>query len=62
MNERSRLGLILAVCAALLIIGFVFSARVTAGISQAAHQEATQQSPVPTPPGLAPAKPAAAHG
>jgi hypothetical protein len=61
MNERTGIAVLLAVCAVLLIVGFAFSVRLTAGISHAAHLEATQQSPVPTPPALAPAKPAPAH-
>ena len=56
MNERVGTAVVLGVCAGLLIIGLVFSARLTAGISHAAHMEATQQSPVPTPPALMPAK------
>ena len=55
-GQRSLTMLILGVCAVLLIIGFVFSARVEQAISHAAYQEATQQSPVPTPPGLVPTK------
>jgi hypothetical protein len=61
MNEQTRLSLVLGVSAALLIIGFVFSARLEIGISHAARVEATQQSPVPVPPSLAPAKAAPAH-
>jgi hypothetical protein len=61
MNERTKLSLVLGICAVLLIVGFVFSVRVTQGISHAAHLEATQQSPVPTPPSLAPAKAAPSH-
>jgi hypothetical protein len=61
MDERNRLSLVLGVCAVLLIIGFVFSVRVTQGITHAAHLEATQQSPVPTPPSLAPAKAVPSH-
>ena len=60
MNQRTVLTLILGACAVLLVIGFVFSARVTDEIVQAAHQEATDQSPVPTPPSLLPAKAASA--
>jgi len=48
--------MVLGVCGALLIVGFVFSARIEHGISHAAYQEATQQSPVPTPAALAPAR------
>jgi hypothetical protein len=61
MNERTGIAVLLAVCAVLLIVGFAFSVRLTAGINHASHLEATQQSPVPTPPALAPAKPASAH-
>ena len=61
MNERTLTAVVLGVCAVLLIAGFVFSVRITAGISNAAHLEATQQSPVPTPPSLSPAKPAPGH-
>jgi hypothetical protein len=61
MNEQTRLSLVLGVCAVLLIVGFVVSARLEIGISHAAHVEATQQSPVPVPPALAPAKAAPAH-
>lgn len=56
MNERVGISVVLGVCAVLLLIGLVFSARLTAGISHAAHMEATEQSPVPTPPALMPAK------
>jgi hypothetical protein len=62
MNERTRIALVLGVCAVLLIVGLVFSVRRTVDISHAARLEATQQSPVPTPPSLAPAKAAPAHG
>jgi hypothetical protein len=62
MNERTGIAVVLGVCAVLLLIGMVFSARLTAGISHAAQQEATQHSPVPTPPALTQSKPAAAHG
>lgn len=61
MNQRTGNAVVLAVCAVLLIVGLVFSARVTAGIDRAAHQEATQHSAVPTPPALASAKAAPAH-
>ena len=61
MNERTGVTIVLGVCAVLLLIGLVFSDRLTAGINYAAQQEATQQSPVPTPPSLLPAKPAPAH-
>jgi hypothetical protein len=57
MNGQNRLTMmVLGVCGALLIVGFVFSARIEHGISHAAYQEATQQSPVPTPAALAPAR------
>jgi hypothetical protein len=56
MNQRSILTLLFGACAVLLLVGFVFSSRIEAAISHAAHVEATQQSPVPTPPGLQPAK------
>lgn len=65
MNQRTTMGLILGVCAVLLVVGLVFSTRVTDGIIRAAHQEAVDQSPVPTPTALLPAKPqakATAHG
>jgi hypothetical protein len=52
MKEQSLVALALGVCAVLLVAGFVFSARLTMGISRAAHVEATQQSPVPTPPSM----------
>jgi hypothetical protein len=61
MSERTSISLLLGVCVVLLLIGLVFSARLTAGISSAARLEATQQSPVPTPPALVPAKAAPAH-
>lgn len=61
MNERTTLALVLGVCAVLLIIGFVFSARIEIGINHAARVEATQHSQVPVPPALAPAKAAPAH-
>lgn len=61
MNERTGIALLLGVCVVLLIVGLVFSARLTADISHAAHLEATQHAPVPTPPSLAPAKATAAH-
>jgi hypothetical protein len=61
MNQRTTTAIVLAVCALLLLLGMVFSARVTAGIDQAAHLEATQHAPVATPPSLAPAKPAPAR-
>ena len=60
MNQRTLMGLIIGTCAVLLLLGFVFSARVTNSIDNAAQQEATQQSPVPTPAALRPAKAATA--
>jgi hypothetical protein len=54
-GQNNRLTMLLiAACAVLLIAGFAFSIRVEHGISRAAHIEATQQSPVPTPAALAP--------
>jgi hypothetical protein len=66
MNERVGITVVLGVCAVLLLIGLIFSARLTARISRAAQVEATEQSPVPMPPALmppkaAPAKAAPAH-
>ena len=58
MNTHPRILILLAVCAILLIVGFVFSAHITASITGAAHQEATRHAPVPTPPAPT-AKPAA---
>jgi hypothetical protein len=60
MDERIWTTIVLGVCAGLLIIGLVFSARLTAGINHAAYMEATQHSPVPTSPALMPAKTAPA--
>jgi hypothetical protein len=56
MNERSLLALVLAACAVLLVAGMVASTKVTDSIVAAAHREATDQSPVPTPVALLPAK------
>ena len=56
MNERVGISVVLGVCAVLLLIGLVFSARLTAGSSHAAHMEVTEQSRVPMPPALMPAK------
>lgn len=61
MKEQPLVALLLGVCAVLLIAGFVFSVRLTMGITHAAHVEATQQSPVPTPSSMATAKQTAAH-
>jgi hypothetical protein len=61
MNERTTTAAVLAVCALLLLAGVVFSARVTAGIDNAAQQEATQHALVPTPSSLAHAKAAPAR-
>jgi hypothetical protein len=62
MKKQPLVAVVLAVCAVLLIAGFVFSVHLTLGISQAAHVEATQQSPVPTPASMATTKQtAAAH-
>jgi len=58
-GKSSTTLLIVAVCAVMVVVGFVFSIRVEREISHAAYVEATQQSPVPTPAGLAPAKHAA---
>jgi hypothetical protein len=52
MKQQPLVALALGVCAVLLVVGFVFSVRLTMGITQAAHVEATQQSPVPTPPSM----------
>jgi hypothetical protein len=60
MDGRITIAVVLGLCAGLLIIGLVFSSRLTAGISQAAQMEATQHAPVPTPSSLAAAKPAPA--
>lgn len=62
MNQRTGIAFVLGFCAVLLVIGLVFSVRLTAGISHAAQQEAAQHSAVPTPPSLLPAKPAPQHG
>jgi len=62
MNERTKLTIVLGICAVLLLVGLVFSVRLTAGINAEAQREATQHAPVPTPPALAPSKPAPAHG
>lgn len=60
MSGQNSLNLlIIAVCAVLLVVGFVFSLRVEHEISRAAYVEATQQSPVPTPAALAPVRHAA---
>ena len=61
MNERTGIAIVLGLCAGLLIIGLVLSARLTAGINHSVQVEATQHSPVPTPPSLTPAKQPAAH-
>ena len=61
MDKHVGIAIVLGLCAGLLIIGLVFSARLTAGISHAARLEATQHTTVPTPPGLTPAKPPVAH-
>jgi len=56
MSDKNRLTvLVVCVCAVLVIVGFVFSFHVEQGISHAAHLEATQQSPVPTPASFRPA-------
>lgn len=60
MNQRAVMSLILGVCAVLLVIGFIFSSRITDGIQAAAHREAVDQSPVPTPPALLPTRAASA--
>jgi len=64
MNERTKLTIVLGICAVLLLVGLVFSVRLTAGINAEAQRESTQHAPVPTPtpPALAPSKPAPAHG
>jgi hypothetical protein len=59
MNENSLLAALVGVCAILLIVGFVFGAIITTGISAAARHEATQHAAVPTPAALAHAKPPA---
>jgi hypothetical protein len=56
MNENSLLAALVGVCAILLIVGFVFSAIITTGISAASRHEATQHAAVPTPAALAHAK------
>ncbi|HUB11945.1 MAG TPA: hypothetical protein VMB34_08310 [Acetobacteraceae bacterium] len=55
IGQNRIVMLVLGICAVLVIVGFVFSVRVEQGITKAAHVEATQQSPVPTPTALAPA-------
>jgi len=61
MNERTRLAVLLCVCAVLLIVGLAFSIRLTDGVSAVAQREATQHAPVPTPAAHAPPKPAQSH-
>ena len=56
MDQKSLTALAIGAAAVLLIVGFMFSARIEQGINHAAYLEATQQSAVPTPPALAPAK------
>lgn len=56
MTQRNLVTLLLSVCGVLLIVGFVVSARIEQGISHAAYVEATQQSKVPTPSALLPAR------
>ena len=59
MKENTLLAILVGVCAALLIVGVIFSATITSRISAAARHEATQHAAAPTPAAMAHAKPPA---
>lgn len=57
MNQNAPLATLIAVCAILLIVGFVCSEISMSWISAAAGHEATQQAAVPTPAAMAHTEP-----